>query len=284
MHLSLTHHIVIFVLVLGILLGLWATCIEPFRLRVTEHTIKTPKWAYNKPIKIIILADPHMIWPWMTQRHLSKIIKKTNGLKPDLVLLLGDYVGDHMFGRQLYAPDAIKPFENLSAPCGVFAVLGNHDMRRKENHTSDWPKAMRESSIPVLDNMVSTITCNGDKVNIAGIEDWWYGKPDIKKALGNTNSQFPTIFMTHNPDAFPDVPSDIALTVAGHTHGGQVRFPFIGALPAVIPSQYGDKYAYGHIHENGKDLFVSGGLGMTGLPIRFLNPPEIAVIHLKKQD
>lgn len=275
--------IIIAIFVVGALFGSYMAFIEPFKLRVTEHVIKTPKWPYEQPIKIALLADPHMIWPWMTKDHLADIVQRTNALEPDLILLLGDYVGDHMFGKQLYAPDAIKPFEDLRAPCGVYGVLGNHDMRKKDNHISDWSKAMDESSVPMLNNMATNILCKGNKISVAGIEDWWYGEADIDKALSGIDAGIPTIFMTHNPDAFPLIPEQVTLSVAGHTHGGQVRFPFIGALSHVVPSKYGDKYAYGHIRENGKDLFVSAGLGMTGLPIRFLNPPEIAIVTVQKE-
>lgn len=271
------------ILIIGILLGFHMTFIEPFKLKVTNHVITTPKWTHEQPIKIALLADPHMIWPWMTKNHLAKIVKKTNSLEPELILLLGDYVGDHMFGKQLNAADAIQPLEDLYAPCGVYGVLGNHDMRKKDNHLSDWPKAMQESTVPVLNNMSVSMICNGNKIAVAGIEDWWHGSVDIDKALSNIDSGVPTIFMTHNPDVFPLVPDHVALTVAGHTHAGQVRFPFIGAISRVIPSKYGDKYAYGHIREKDKDLFVSAGLGMTGLPLRLLNPPEIAIITVQRE-
>lgn len=265
--------------VLGCLLGSYMSFIEPFKLRVTQKTIMTSKWIYDDPIKIAILGDPHMIWPWMTRDHLQKIVDRTNSLEADIVFLVGDYVGDHPFGIQLDPYEAIKPFEDLKAPCGVYAVLGNHDMHRP----SEWPQAIRESSVPVLDNQSIRTSCKKFSLNVAGIEDWWYGNVSIANAMKGIDRSLPTFFLTHNPDVFPLVDSAVALTVAGHTHAGQVRLPFIGAISFVVPSKYGDKYAYGHIHEDGKDLFVTAGLGMTGLPIRFLNVPEIALITLSNR-
>ena len=276
----MVYKIVLGLFLLGCVLAFYMAFIEPFKLRVTERQIKTSKWTYGQPLRIALLGDMHMIYPWMTARHLEKIIERTNALKPDIILLLGDYVGDHPFGIQLDAFDAIKPLNDLKARCGVYAVLGNHDMRKKDRHLSNWPKAMIESSIPVLNNQSVSASCDGTVFNIAGIEDWWYGQPDIAKSLEGIDTTKPTLFMTHNPDAFPEVPDYVALSVAGHTHGGQIRFPFIGSLAAVVPSRYGNRYAYGHIQEDGKDLFVTAGLGMTGLPLRFLNKPEIALITL----
>ncbi len=115
----------------------------------------------------------------------------------------------------------------------------------------------------------------GKEIYIAGVEDKMTASPDVYEALENAKS--PTIFLTHTPDVFPKVPSRINLTLAGHTHGGQVILPVLGAL--VVPSEYGDKYLAGFIEEKGKRLIVSRGIGVSVLPIRFNCPPEIVVIE-----
>ncbi len=86
------------------------------------------------------------------------------------------------------------------------------------------------------------------------------------------------ILLTHNPDAFPSVPDRVSLTLAGHTHGGQVNFPIVGRLQ--VPSRFGERYAAGHVLENGRELFVTTGLGMSILPVRFRVPPTIDVLTL----
>lgn len=260
-----------------IAIGFYAMLIEPFSLRIVEHKVTTEKWTNKKSVRIALITDPHMIWPWMTKNHLQKVVDKTNTLNADLIFLLGDYVGDHPFGKQLDPYDSIKPFEDLQTNCGVFAVLGNHDLHRP----SDWPDAMRKSIIPVLENNSMKINCNDQDIWISGIEDWWYGEPNIDKTLSEISDNKPIFMLTHNPDAFPWMPKNVTMTFAGHTHAGQIRFPFIGALGFVVPSKYGDKYAHGHYHEDSKDLVVSAGLGMTGLPLRFLNKPEITLITIK---
>ena len=88
--------------------------------------------------------------------------------------------------------------------------------------------------------------------------------------------------MTHNPDVFPDVPARVALTLAGHTHGGQVRFPFVGA--PVVPSRFGPRYAQGLVTEGGRHLFVTSGLGTSIFPVRFRVPPEIALLRLVRRE
>ncbi len=259
------------------LFGCYASMIEPFKLKVTRWDIGNEKWPYSGELKIALLADMHMIWPWMTSNHLQKIIDQTNELKPDIVLLLGDYVATHPFGLQLDPEKALAPLKSISAPCGIYAVLGNHDL----HPPSRWPDTLTETGIPVLQNQALPINCNDLKFWIAGLEDLWWGNADIGKTLTQVRDDNPVIMMMHNPDSFPEIPQRVLLSVAGHTHGGQVRIPFWGAVSAVVPSKYGNRYVYGHIVEDGKDLVVSSGLGMTGLPIRFSNSPEISLITLR---
>lgn len=274
---SCTDRIVIIILIVGSILGFYASCIEPFTLKVTEWTVSTGKWDNPRPLKIAVLTDMHMIWPWMTADHLQNIVDRTNNLHPDIVVLLGDYVGTHPFGRQIKPDEGVLPLKELRPACGVYAVTGNHDVHPPKG----WIEALEDINIPVLKNQAHPVTCGGQKFWVAGLEDLWWQRPDEKKTLSAIKDKHPVIMLMHNPDMFPDVPPSVVLSLAGHTHGGQVRFPWIGAIASVIPSHYGKRYLYGHIAEDGKDMIVSSGLGMTGLPIRFLTPPEIALITLQ---
>jgi predicted MPP superfamily phosphohydrolase len=259
-----------------ILLVSYAAFVEPFTLNVTAWNVQTKKWAYPKNLKIALLSDMHMIWPWMTTEHMQDIVDKTNSLKPDIILLLGDYVATHPFGLAIEPNKGVAPFKNFLAPCGIFAVLGNHDTR--ENF--GWPEALIETEIPVLQNQSKKIVCQGQALWIAGLDELWWRHADIQKTFETIKDESPVIMMLHNPDSFAEMPDRVTLTVAGHTHGGQIRFPFIGAISQVIPSKYGKRYAYGHIIEDDKDLVVTSGLGMTGIPLRFLTPPEIAIVTI----
>ncbi len=246
--------------------------------RIQQWLVATEKWTSDKPLRIALIADTHAIWPWMTPRHLRRIVAETNALNPDIILMLGDYVATHPFGMQLRSDECLQPFTKLAAPCGVYAVLGNHDFDRPDD---GWPQALRDTGIPVLENRAHYIDAAGHKFWIAGLEDLWKQKPDIHGTLSQIDTEHPVIVMMHNPDSFPDIPHRVTLSVAGHTHGGQIRFPFYGAVPAVIPSRYGMRYVYGHVNEEGKDMVVTSGLGMTGVPVRFMTPPEIAVITVQ---
>jgi predicted MPP superfamily phosphohydrolase len=273
-------YLFLFFLSIGTLLGIYASFIEPFRLVVTEYTVKTDKWRANKPLKIVVLTDAHVVSPWMTEAHLNRIVDKANLLNPDIVLLLGDYVATHPFGFKVKPDEGLRPYKNLKAVCGVFAVLGNHDFQAD----AGWPEAMMRTGIPTLRNEIQKITCDGRSFSVAGLDELWWGHPDISKIMTAADKKLPIIMMMHNPDLFPETPKNIALNVAGHTHGGQVLIPFIGPVAAAIPSHFGTRYARGHIQENGKDLVVSSGLGMSVLPIRFMCPPEITVVTLEKLD
>ncbi len=257
-------------------LGIYGVFIEPFQLRIKEWTVQNSKWHGQPDLKIAILTDIHAARPWMPPSRIEKIVQRTNSLNPDIILLLGDYVATHPFKLPVSAEEGIAPLKDLKAKCGIYAILGNHDFDKR---TSGWPDALKKTGIPVFENHAKKIECGENKFWLAGLKDQIYQDPDLSNALKNTNDGYPVIMMMHEPDLFPETPKSVALTVAGHTHGGQVRIPFIGAL--LVPSKYGTRYAYGHIIENGKDLVVSGGLGSSILPVRFLMPPEITIVHLK---
>ena len=267
----------IFSLLLVAGVGLYALIIEPNRLKVVEYNIESPKWS-SKPLKIALIADTHAIWPWMSVKHLEHIVKKVNQQDADIILLLGDLVATHPFGIPIKPEKGITPYEVLKSKCGTYSVLGNHDLDGHED--SKWAKAIRESNLNLLENAATKVKCNGETFWITGLEELWWQNKNIEKTLSQVTDNAPVILMTHNPDAFVNTPQSVALTVAGHTHRGQIRLPFWGAVEAVIPSRYGKRFLYGHIIEDGKDLVVSGGLGTTGIPLRFLAPPEVVIINL----
>ncbi|MFA7275952.1 MAG: metallophosphoesterase [Pseudobdellovibrionaceae bacterium] len=263
--------------------GIYAVCIEPFRLVITNWTVETPKWQDNPPLKIVLIADTHAKFPSMTEAHIESIVERANAQNPDLILLLGDYVATHPFGLALTPEEGTSPYKKLKAPCGVFAIVGNHDLHPEEQEIG-WVDALAATGIPVLRNDTRRLTCEGKTFWIAGMDEWRMGHPDMSKTLQKITDQDPVIMMTHDPDAFAYMSARVALTVAGHTHGGQILIPFYGPVPFVIPSKFGLRYVYGHIQEEGKYLVVTSGLGMTGIPARFLRPPEIAVVTLKSPE
>jgi predicted MPP superfamily phosphohydrolase len=169
--------------------------------------------------------------------------------------------------------------KDLRARFGVYAVLGNHDWGYDGYRVR---KALESTGvIKVLENEVTQININGESLWLAGLVDKWTRIQDVDGTLRKIPPGQTIIALTHNPDIFPTIPPSVSLTLAGHTHGGQVNLPFVGRL--IVPSDYGQKYAAGLIVEQGKSLFVTTGIGTSIFPVRFRVPPEIAILTLKSK-
>ena len=153
-------------------------------------------------------------------------------------------------------------------------MLGNHDWRRDGVRIAD---VLQKHGIEVLENENRRIDHAGGSLWLAGLADCNMRRPDVRKALENAGN--PVLVITHSPDIFPQVPERAALTLAGHTHGGQVALPWLGAL--LVPSAFGKRYEGGLTVENGKKLLVSLGLGTSLLPVRFNCRPEIVVVEFE---
>ncbi len=264
-------------------------------LRVTSYRPVLPRWPDELPLRIVALADIHACSPWMTPKRIADIVGRANALEPDVVVLLGDYVSAIRSARKV--PDAVWAGElaRLKAPLGVHAVLGNHDWH--DDHQAQMRghgpvaagEALVDAGIPVYDNQVVALEKDGARFWLAGLgdqralrpqrpEDGHYrGVDDLAGTLSGITDDAPVILLAHEPDIFPEVPERVALTLSGHTHGGQIKL--FGQTP-VVPSKYGSRYVYGHIRETDRDLIVSGGLGCSGIPVRFGVPPEIVMVEL----
>ena len=140
---------------------------------------------------------------------------------------------------------------------------------------------MESHGIRVLDDDSIPLKLAECRIWLAGLSDLWTGKRAYQAALARIPLGAPAIAFTHNPDSFPILPKPVTLTIAGHTHGGQVRLPLLGRL--IVPSDYGERYAIGHVVENGRHLFVSPGLGTSIFPVRFLVPPEVSMLTLRSE-
>jgi predicted MPP superfamily phosphohydrolase len=238
---------------------------------LASYDIKLPNWpAGVAPLRIVQISDSHANTRFMPASRLQRVVDRVNALKPDIVVLTGDYAGDGVLGTDPLPPDqAVAPFAGLKARLGVYAVLGNHDhlFERREIKA-----ALERAHVRLLNNERTRV----GPVMIAGIDDWNVGRPDLSRALYAIDPARPTILLSHTPDAFPRVDRQVGLTLAGHTHGGQIAPPLIG--PILTASIYGRRYVHGHVAENGHDLIVSAGLGTSVLPIRIGVPPEIVLV------
>jgi predicted MPP superfamily phosphohydrolase len=265
---------------LALPLGLWAFWLEPASLRNEDHTLAIPRWpAACSGLRVAVLADLHVGSPWNGLDKLEEIVALTNKAEPDLVLLAGDYVIHGVVGGDFEPPEAVAEIlADLRPKVGTWAVLGNHDW------WFDAPRvrrALEDVGIPVLEDRAVAIDDGDCRLWLVGVSDWWEGAHDIDAALEPVPADAATLLFTHNPDLFPEVPSRVTLTIAGHTHGGQVYLPGIGR--PIVPSAYGERYAIGHVVEDGRHLFVSSGTGTSILPVRFLVPPEVSVVAIETQ-
>ncbi|MDX2155701.1 MAG: metallophosphoesterase [Hyphomicrobiaceae bacterium] len=282
----------------GASLGAYAFGIEPrFRLEVTRWSVTPPRWPTGLELKLVVIADIHAGEPYMPPARIAEIVDRANALLPDAILLLGDYAAAHRWQtRKVPASEWASILRGLRAPLGVHAVLGNHDWwddaaaQRRRGGPVIGRVELERAGIPVYENDAVRLTKAGRPFWIAGLGDQialvtgWRGKKavfkgmdDLKGTISRVTDDAPVILMAHEPDIFPKVPSRVALTISGHTHGGQVR---LAGYSPVVPSMYGNRYAYGHILEGGRHLVVSGGLGCSKLPVRFGVPPEIVVVEL----
>ena len=263
-----------------LLVAAWGFWLEPASLRTREYRLDLPHWpAACSGLRVVALADLHVGSPWNGLDNLRRVVERANAAKPDLVLLLGDYVIHGVRGGAFVPPEAIAPeLAKLSAPLGRYAVLGNHDGWFNAPRTR---LALETAHIPVIDERAIPLERGACAFWLAGVGDFWTTRHDVGHALAGIPDGAPLLVATHNPDVFPDIPARVALTLAGHTHGGQVWLPLVGR--PIVPSRYGQRFAIGPIVEDGRHLFVTPGIGTSIVPVRFLVPPEVSVLELDSE-
>lgn len=264
----------------GALLLVWGFWWEPGRLVLNEVTLEVPNWPEGEETRVTLIADLHVGSPRNGKENLRRVVRRVNETSPDLVLIAGDLTIDNVVGGRFVPPEEIaEELKGISARHGVFATIGNHDRWLSAERVTD---ALEEVGIHVLENQNMSIDLRGHEVWIAGVADYWTGHPSIDDALAGVEGGDPVLLFTHNPDLFPDIPSSVSLTLAGHTHGGQVVVPFVGAINT--PSRFGDRYAAGHVVEESRHLFVTSGIGTSRIGVRFQVPPEVAALRIVRCD
>jgi predicted MPP superfamily phosphohydrolase len=256
---------------------IWSVFIEPNRLVLHPETIQIAQWPKGlSGLKIAVISDIHTGGPFIDEAKLKTIVEKTNALNPDLIVLLGDYMSGNNWHSHRVEPEVTAAgLKDLKAPLGVYAVLGNHDWWFDGERCR---RAFEANGIHVLENQVQEVKWREGSFWLAGLSDLWTRPQLISSTIDQVPAGATIIALTHNPDIFPRLPERVPLLLAGHTHGGQANIPLIGA--PVVPSIYGSKYTAGHIVENGHHLFVTTGIGISILPVRFRVPPEIVILTI----
>ena len=259
-------------------LGAYALLVEPRRLRVRRVELRLDRWprVYDG-FRLALVSDLHAGTPHIGVEEVRRVADVVSREAPDLVALLGDFLDDHAAFAEHVDPAAVaRALASIRAPLGQVAVLGNHDWRTDGEGVLT---AFRDAGIVVLENEGRELRSARVPLWVAGLADATERSPDVRAALAGVPDEAALVVLSHDPDVFPHVPARAALTVAGHTHGGQVDLPV--ARRHVIPSRFGDRYDAGHIEEGGRHLFVTRGVGTSGLPIRFRVPPEVVVLTLR---
>ncbi len=262
-------------------LNVYAWLVEPNLLVVRRVEIVSENW-HGAPLTIAALGDTHVASPHVSVERMSRVVARINALRPDLVVLLGDYAGSHEPAAERAAREnsdvlnGVATFAALDARYGAAAVIGNHDS------WYDRPAIAREleaAGVATLWNRHVVIARPSGRFVIAGLADLDTGDPDYARAVDGAPEGAGVIVLTHSPDVFESIPEGPAIILAAHTHCGQVYLPFLGR--PIIPSAYGQRFACGLVREGPRVMFVTGGLGTSILPLRFMTPPEIALITLR---
>jgi predicted MPP superfamily phosphohydrolase len=244
-----------------------------------------PGWPDAHRLSITVIADLHAGGPNMGLARVRQVVDGANALGSDLVVILGDYFATHRFvTERVPHPVWAAELARLTARLGVYAILGNHDWWFDIEGVRN---ALAAVHVPVLENDAVLLDDRGRRFWLVGLGDqlahWlgpgnFQGVDDLSGTLKRIATDDPVILLAHEPDIFTQVPQRVTLTLAGHTHGGQIVLPFVP--PVWTPSEYGARFAYGHIVEQGRHMIVSGGLGCSKVPLRLGVPPEIVRITL----
>lgn len=277
--------------------GAYAVVVEPqFMLGVTRYRVTPKGWPSGLRLRIAMISDLHACEPWMPASRIRRIARVVNALEPDLIALLGDYsAGTYLSTGPVPAQQWAEALSDLRAPLGVHAVFGNHDWWHGDLLT-DAPddaesarRALKQMGAQVHENGASRLTKDGHPFWLLGLGDQmsfyinkkigWRGHDDLDATLALIADDAPAILLAHEPFIFARVPSRVALTLCGHTHGGQINLPFAGPIFAEL--RWNTTHIYGHIEEKSRHPVISGGLGESILPMRFMRPPEVVEVTVE---
>jgi uncharacterized protein len=261
------------ILIIGILVIFFGaySLIEPYLIETKEITIESDQIpAEFDGKRIVFLTDIHY-GPFFSKDRLNKLVNQTNELKPDMILLGGDYVTND----PSVVDTVFSSLSNLNAPLGVYGVLGNNDPENKSI------QAMQNAGITYIGNKAVWIGTNTSRIRVGGVGDMDTDVPNQLPTLEGVTPEDYVILVSHKPDYFEKVSkSKIDLQLSGHTHGGQITF--FGLWAPFINSKYGQKYVTGLKKSDNNTMIISNGVGMVWAPVRFFARPQIIIITLKR--
>jgi len=252
----------------------YSRLIEPYHYWISETDILIRNLPERfEGFRITQLTDIHHS-RILGLDEIRRAINLAQQTKPDMFVLTGDYSTTY----RRYIEPCAEALSGLGAPDGVWAVLGNHDHYTDPELTT---RALQRQHIAVLNNAHTTIQRGPDSLQLSGIDDWTWNAVDWTRAFAGLNEKRPTILLSHQPTVLDfEQTRKVDLIVSGHTHGGQLTFPWLGAPARLFTKDL--KYARGLFRSGETQLYVSSGTGVIGLPLRFGVRPEIAVLRLRR--
>lgn len=242
---------------------------ETNALTVTRHTLRLP--GLRTPCRLAQISDLHRSW-CVSEGFIARVVTATNALRPDVVALTGDFVTRH----SEYMGSCVAMLKSLCAPLGMVAVLGNHDYKADEHRGG--PAVVEGLNLlgaHVLTNRSERLDNN---LRLVGVDDFREGNPDPEQAFRGVERGEAVLALTHSPFMFPALCRYDCVTLAGHTHGGQINLP--GITNAVMPGRMRYQHGWYREPDGPGRLYVSRGLGVVGAPFRLFAPPEIAIFDL----
>ena len=268
------------ILLASMLLGLWTVVIEPRWVAHREISTTISDWKGPPVLKVAVASDWHFtkraLWRVMTPDRARVIVAQINAARPDVILLPGDFIADRD-----YRPDIASTPEDeiaqvlgeLKAPLGVYAVMGNHDWW---HDGAKFTAAFNRVGIQVLENDAVPLTGTG--LWVVGIGDDHTSHSNPIRAMAKVPRGAQTLVLMHEPASLFDLPPARGLIVSGHTHGGQINLPIVGA--PVVPGAGPRDWAYGWISHGDQRMYITSGLGVSILPVRFNMRPEWVMFSL----
>lgn len=266
----------------GLLLGGGAAATQGYRFGVVAQTFAL--LGLTRPVRVALLTDLHY-GPFIGVGSVRQWVNAALAQRPDLILLGGDLLDT---GEAAAQEPLLNELGRLRAPLGVYAVWGNHDYgsfgrygsRRRGPGRADWPQERTRLTAALTERGVTVLRDKGrplrDDLWLGGVDDLWFGQPDPAGALRGAGTRG-TLLLSHNPDLLLTMTARPGLVLSGHTHGGQVRLPLLGAL--TVPAD--PRFTMGWVRgPQGVTGYVSRGLGMSGVPLRNLCPPELTLLTL----
>jgi uncharacterized protein len=254
--------------------------IDPNFPEIVRKEITLHRWPpHLDGFTVALLSDFHYD-AYFSVHPVRAAIEMVNGLHPDLIALTGDFVSVPWIGDAAslayYAEPCAALLKNLHAPHGLWAVLGNHDVGSDPERVT---AALKNVGIPVLGNRSVAIEKDGARFWLSGVDDALNGTPNLDASLRGVPSDEATVLLAHEPD-FADYAAcyPIDLQLSGHSHGGQVKPPFL--RPLYLPD-LAKKYIAGLYQIAGLTLYTNRGIGTVGIPVRFNCPPEITLLTLR---